>query len=58
MQNQTSMSIMIELSMENYFPSLNKNDKLAYRKKLMLESGEMLVNPYSLRNGWEMLIYF
>ena len=52
------MSIMIELSMENYFPSLNKNDKLAYRKKLMLESGEMLVNPYSLRNGWEMLIYF
>ena len=38
--------------MENYFESLNENDKLAYRKKITLESGETLPDPYSLRNDW------
>ena len=47
-----SMSISIEISMENYFQSLNQNDKLAYRNKLRLKSGETLPNPYSLRNDW------
>ena len=49
---------MIELNMENYFASLNENDKLTYRKKLMLESGETLLNLYSLRNGLKMLMIF
>ena len=38
--------------MENYFKCLNENDKLDYRKKLTLESGETLPDPYSLRNDW------
>ena len=31
--------------MENYFESLNESDKLAYRKKLTLESGKILPDP-------------
>ena len=38
--------------MENYFRSLNEKNKLAYRKKLTLEIGETLPDPYSLRNDW------
>ena len=38
--------------MENYFESLNENNKLAYREKITLESGETLLDPYSLRNDW------
>ena len=34
------MSISIKISMESYFESLNENDKLAFRKKLMLESSK------------------
>ena len=32
--------------------SLNENGKLAYRKKLTLESGEILPDPYSLKKDW------
>ena len=39
------ISISIKITMENYFESLNESDKLAYRKKLMLESGETLPDP-------------
>ena len=46
------MSISIKISMENYFKCLNENDKLDYRKKLTLEIGETLPDPYSLRNDW------
>ena len=38
--------------MESYFESLNENDKLPFRKKLMLESSKTLPDPYSLRNDW------
>ena len=38
--------------MENYFESLNENNKLAYREKITLESSETLLDPYSLRNDW------
>ena len=44
------MSINIKISMENYCESLNENNKLAYRKKITLESGETVPDPYSLRN--------
>ena len=46
------MSISIKISMESYFESLNENDKLAFRKKLMLESSKTLPHPHSLRNDW------
>ena len=46
------MNISIKISIQNYFESLNENDKLAYRKKLTLESGETLPDPYSLKNDW------
>ena len=46
------MSISTEIRVENYFESLNEDDRLAYRKKLLLESGKTLPNPYSLRNDW------
>ena len=38
--------------MENYFESLNENDKLTCKRKLTLESGETLPDLYSLRNDW------
>ena len=38
--------------MDNYFESLNESDKLPYRKRLTLKSGETLPDPYSLRNDW------
>ena len=46
------MSISIKISMDNYFESLNESDKLPYRKRLTLKSGETLPDPYSLRNDW------
>ena len=39
------MSINIKISMENYCESLNENNKLAYRKKITLESGETVPDP-------------
>ena len=42
----------VKTSIENYFQSLKENNKLAYKKKITLESDETLPNLYSLRNDW------
>ena len=45
------MGISIEISMEDYFESLNENDKLAYRTNLYWKVAK-LSQVHSFRNDW------
>ena len=51
------MGISTEISMEDYFESLNENDKLAYRKNLRWKVAKLsqihtVLEMIGLRNDW------